>query len=67
MNPQSSIRGERSMQTLTAINRSRHQAFTVRTAAPPSDTGPQAGTQRVFAKGAELFAEGDSSTYFYRV
>lgn len=51
------------MQTVTA-NRTRLPAATIPAAAPALSG---AGTRRTFAKGAELFAEGDASSFFYKV
>ena len=56
------------MQTITAASRTRQQATAIPAAAPSlPQAGPQAGTRRAFAKGAELFVEGDASTFFYKV
>ena len=51
------------MQTATAI-RTRPLAPAIPAIAPSLS---QAGTRRTFAKGAELFAEGDASVFFYKV
>jgi len=51
------------MQTATAI-RTRLPAAAIPATAPALSQG---GTRRILAKGAELFAEGDASTFFFRV
>ncbi len=51
------------MQTVTAT-RPRPLATAIPAAAPALS---QTGTRRTVAKGAELFAEGDPSTFFYKV
>ena len=56
------------MQTTTASSRIRPQATAIPAAAPSlPQAGPQAGIQRTFARGTELFVEGDASTFFYKV
>ena len=55
------------MQTATAI-RTRLPAAAIPAVAPAlSPSLTCAATRRTFAKGAELFAEGDPSTFFYKV
>jgi CRP/FNR family nitrogen fixation transcriptional regulator len=51
------------MQTFAAI-RTHRPAVAI---PAPTPSFPPAGTRRAFAKGAELFVEGDPSTFFYKV